>query len=316
MKFNGPEFSAEHPARRPADIGNAGVFRSGFPHSAFPKGAVPSTEAPSPDKVQVAVPGLKELVLSLALPQDKLSSSLLSFIKFFSLPLDTKLIYRLRQEALSLKSGSEDALRSGAFAAAAAAGKGLVLSTEALTKYAAAIAGDERNSGDAEGAWDGGATDQDDGAATGGNGNTQGGTREDRGNNNDAGRRLVERIEGRNPLLGILNKLPGKDGRRWIVLPFSFNSGGVDFRVSLRILLADTNTIPWKVEYLALDVTTEYRRWSFTLEDALETSPEVLVFARALVGVYPPPEQPAVLEGLLRELLGTMAKKITLVEEV
>ncbi|MDR2740252.1 MAG: hypothetical protein LBB68_10545 [Treponema sp.] len=314
MKLGGPEFPVEYPARRLVDAGNVGAFRSGFLRPAFSK--VPSAEAPPPDKVQVAVPGLKELALSLGLPQDKLSSFLLSFIKFFSLPLDTKLIYRLRQEAASLKPGSEDALKSGAFAAAAAVSKGLVLSTEALTKYAAAIAGDERNSGDTGGAWDGGAMDQDGGAATGGNGNPQGGTREDRGDNNDAGRRLVEGIEGRNPLLGILNKLPGKDGRRWIVLPFSFNSGGVDFRVSLRILLADTNTLPWKAECLAVDVTTECHRWSFTLEDALEASSEGVVFARAFVGVYPPPERSAALEELLRELLRTMAKEITLVEEV
>ncbi|MDR1596182.1 MAG: hypothetical protein LBR99_00620, partial [Treponema sp.] len=198
------------------------------------------------------------------------------------------------------------------FAAAAAAGKGLILSTEALAKYAAAIAGDEGNSGDPGGAWD--AADQDSGAETGAGGNPQGGAGEDRGDNNDAGRRLVEGIEGRNPLLGILNKFPGKDGRRWIVLPFSFNSGGVDFKVSLRILLADTNTIPWKTECLALDVTTEYHRWSFTLEDAREASPGV--FGRALVGVYPFPERPSVLEGLLQELLGTMAKEIILIKEV
>jgi hypothetical protein len=314
MKLGGPKFPVEHPVRSSVDAENAGASRSGFPHPVFPKGA-----AASPlDKVQVAVPGLKELTLSLALPQDKLSSALLSFIKFFSLPLDTKLIHRLRQEVLSLKPGSEGALRSGASAAAAAAGKGLILSPEALAKYAAAIAGDEGNSGDTGGNGNGGGADQDSGAETGAKGNPQGGAREDRGDDNGTGRRLgrrlVEGIEERNPLLGILNKLPGKDGRRWIVLPFSFNSGGVDFKVSLRILLADTNTIPWKTECLALDIITEYRRWSFTLEDPLEAPPGV--FARALVRVYPSPERPSALEGLLQELLGTMAKKITLVEEV
>jgi hypothetical protein len=317
MKLGGPEFPAEHPARRPGDTGNAGAPRPGFPPSGFPKGAVLPADASLQDKLRITAPGLKELALALSIPQDKLSSSLLSFIKFFSLPLDSKLIYRLRQEALSLKPGSEDALRSGAFAAAAAAGKGLVLSTEALAKYAAAIAGDGGNGGDTGGAWDG--ADQDGEAETGGNGNRRegaGGERKEGGNPGPRpGRRLVERIEGGNPLLGILNKLPGKDGRRWVVLPFSFNSGGVDFRVSLRILLADTNTIPWKTECLALDVTTGYHRWSFTLEDVLETSPGRAVFARALVGVYPPPERPAALEGLLRQLLGTMAKEITLVVE-
>jgi hypothetical protein len=215
---------------------------------------------------------------------------------------------------------SGDRIRQGALAAVAAAGKGLTLSTEALEKYAAAIAGEER---------DGGSTGQDGGSAGGGGGSTQGdsdggqsGTGrygEEHAGQQDGGgqtngkrhsedgsrpeqiRDKVEKIEGQSPLLNILNKIPGKDGRRWINLPFSFSSGDVNYRVSLRILLADTNTIPWKAECLALDIVTDSRRWSFTLENA-----------RALVRIYPPPEQPAALEGPLRELLGTVAEEIIL----
>ncbi|GHV76296.1 hypothetical protein AGMMS49942_11170 [Spirochaetia bacterium] len=247
----------------------------------------------------------KDLARVLGIPQDKLSSSLLSLIPFFSLPLDTKLIQRLRQEVLSLKlpqkdGGTIDRIRPVALAAVAAAGKGLTLSTEALEKYAAAIAGEE-------------------GPDRGDDGN-RGGSRHGSGAGHDGAqtphseddlspeqvRDMAERIEGQSPLLGVLNKIPGKDGRRWINLPFSFSSGGVDYSVSLRVLLADTNAIPWKVDCLALDVATDSRRWSFTLENAGKSG------GTLIVRIYPPPKRPAALERTLRELLGMVAEKVIL----
>ncbi|GHT82199.1 hypothetical protein FACS1894137_00640 [Spirochaetia bacterium] len=289
-----------------------------------------------PQTAALQIAGFKDLARSLGLPQDKLSSSLLSFIRFFSLPLDTKLIQRLRQEVLSLKVPQKDGgpkagpgktkpqildlppdrIRSGALAAAAAAGKGLALSTEALEKYAAAIAGEESDGGTSGGEGDGaghkhGKQDgaPDDGAEhTGGQaGGAQTPPHAEDGLSPEQLRDLVEKIEGQSPLLGILNKLPGKDGRRWINLPFSFSSGAIDYSVSLRILLADTNAIPWKAECLALDVASGSSRWSFTLEGS-----GTPLFARALVGIYPPPEHPAALERDLWELLGTVAGDIVL----
>jgi hypothetical protein len=58
------------------------------------------------------------------------------------------------------------------------------------------------------------------------------------------------KAEENNPLLSILNRLPGKDGRRWVVLPFEFSDNGRDFRVSLRILLETSNN----ANYMALDI--------------------------------------------------------------
>jgi hypothetical protein len=315
--------TAKHPIKHPVDTG------------------IPRSGVSSPEAFRGA--GFKDLVRSLGLPQDKLSSSLLSLIRFFSLPLDPKLIQRLRQEVLSLKDLSlkvpqpfidptpVDRIWPGALAAAAATGKGVVLSTEALEKYAAAIAGEERDRGtsgeDTGGSWDGGSTghndgteqdgDPDDGHRDAGYHDVQTGVSRHAEDGLTPGqlRDMVEKIEGRSPLLGILNKLPGKDGRRWINLPFSFSSGGVDYSVSLRILLADTNAIPWKAECFALDVVTDSRHWSFTLENAVKgggISGEVPVFTRAVVGVYPPPEHPAALERNLRELLGTVAEEIIL----
>ena len=74
----------------------------------------------------------------------------------------------------------------------------------------------------------------------------------------------------KDPLLTILNRLPGKNGRRWIVLPFSFDEGGREFKVSLRILLeADQSphhTACMAAACVAVDITEAERRWLFALE--------------------------------------------------
>jgi hypothetical protein len=250
--------------------------------------------------------------LFLGLPGDGLSASLLSLAKFFSLPLDAKLLLMLRQQALSLaprpaktprEDGAERAplagqLRSAALAAAAAAGKGVVLSPEALGRYAAVLVANGRDGEAPEDEPDAGAGREgqpgEDGAPCfpaprGGGGSV-----------------FAERIEGRLPLLGLLNRIPGRDGRRWITLPFAFESGGVDCKVSLRIVLADTNSIPWKAERMALDIRTGQRRWSFMLENAGSAQ----AFSRAVFGVQPPLQ--ARMERSLRELLGSIAEKVVL----
>jgi hypothetical protein len=291
----------------------------------------------------------------LGLPRDALSSTLLSLTKFFSLPLDAQLIRQLRQQALSLAPRSQDppgdgspesgpakpdlplsvTLRSAAFASAAAAGKGVTLSPEALGSYAAAIAAVSRDGedGDDEAGADGGpgggnkpwaeSPDEADGGVGGNNKfRTEMSNEADGGvpfaaprggpgvpdQRAQGGRSLVERIEGRIPLLGVLNRIPGRDGRRWISLPFSFESGGIGFDVSLRIVLADTNSIPWKAERMALDVKTAQRSWSFMLENP--GNGEGQAFSRAMFGVRPPLKPRS--EKALRKLLGGIAGKVVL----
>jgi hypothetical protein len=259
-------------------------------------------------------PLFRNLALSLGLPRDALSASLLSLAKFFSLPLDTKLLLRLRQQALSLPpaktppnsvpEGPDPPLagqiRSAALAAAAAAGKGVVLSPEALGRYAAALAGEDRESGVPE--------DMEEGAGQDNRPEEKGAPRfsEPR---REGKRVFAERIEGRLPLLGVLNRIPGRDGRRWISLPFSFDSGGVDFKVSLRILVADhKGGAPWMAERMALDIRTGRHRWSFMLENAPGRAGQT--FDRAAFGVQPPLKPGA--ERSLRELLGSVAGKLVM----
>jgi len=57
----------------------------------------------------------------------------------------------------------------------------------------------------------------------------------------------------KDPLLAILNRLPGKDGKRWIVLPFDFCDSGREFKVSLRILL-ETGKTASRAGCMALDI--------------------------------------------------------------
>jgi hypothetical protein len=283
---------------------------SGAAHADRPEGAKAGTPG------QAAPALFRDLALNLGLPRDALSASLISLAKFFSLPLDIKLLLQLRQQALSLaktpqgrgrEGGPETPdqplagpLRAAVFAAAAAAGKGVILSPEALGSYAAALAADGRDGetpeDEAEGGRDGAETPEDGGAAFSA---PRGGS---------AGRLFAEGIEGRFPLLGVLNRIPGRDGRRWISLPFSFESGGVDVKVSLRIVLADTNGIPWNAERMALDIKTGQRRWSFLLENAPGGDGQLC--ARAVFGVQPPLKPKA--ERSLRELLGSIAGRVVL----
>jgi hypothetical protein len=319
MKLN-PEFPERHILNHTRRSSGGEAVNTVRPDPA--KAGLPRQAALSPTL-------FKDLALSLGLPRDALSAALISLAKFFSLPLDAKLIRNLRRQALSPplpdpspNGGRENGpakpypplpgtIRSAALAAAAAAGKGVALSPEALGSYAAALAAgraaDSRDEAEDEpGTEDGagrGSGEAPDSPESGFPGRSKDGPPlpDDRDD-------FAEGIEERLPLLGVLNKIPGKDGRRWIALPFSFESGGVDYSVSLRIVLADTNNIPWKAERMALDVKTLGRRWSFMLENPADR--EGHAFARAVFGAQPPLSPGA--EKDLRKLLGGMAGKAVL----
>jgi hypothetical protein len=119
-------------------------------------------------------------------------------------------------------------------------------------------------------------------------------------------RKKAAEIEANKPFLGILNKIPGKNGQRWIVLPFVFFPEGVEFRVSIRILLKENKIFENKVERLAVDVFSESRRWLFTIDQGGTPA------ARADISVYPPPEtvRLAAWEGEIRGILKEFAGEI------
>jgi hypothetical protein len=254
----------------------------------------------------------KPLTLALGIPQDTLSSRLLSFFRYFSLPLEGEPIAKLRREVLNSRlagaslmegfpKGGKTADRGAlALAAAAAADKGVVLSPEALAEYAAAIDPEEGQAGD--------------GGLSGDSGQEHPQDRKKKkepppstDDDQELGALRKERavFPARHPLLDLLNRLPGKNGLRWIVFPFTFSSGGVAFKVSLRILLNDTGS-SYGGTRLVLDILSKKRHWFFCLS-GYGTS-----HSRADIGVFPPlpPGGLKKLERELREVLGDLAGEI------
>jgi hypothetical protein len=240
---------------------------------------------------------LKQLVRSLGLPGDGLSSALVGFARGFSLPLDPALLARLRREALTLKARHGGPVESAALAAAAAAGKGVRLSGEALEQYARAIdpgyaAGEQDTPGDGEGRPAGGEGGLfgEQGGDAGGN---PGGNPQDSAGREESARLVREILEkalkqaGGNGVpepdlsetespAGFLNRLPGRDGNFWMVFPFKINVEKLAIRLSVWILLLSRLYFKWKtsgqagrdaIGGITINAVGKERRWVFSIKN-------------------------------------------------
>ena len=215
---------------------------------------------------------LPALLSSLNLPQDNLSRSILAFARFFSLPLESKLLNTLRREVLGQtgKTGQEAA----ALGSAAAADKGIKLGEKALGEYTAAIegslksfiqdnpAGTPVHSANPDNQEPPEQNPEQGGDSPLGNQKQRSQGEEAGGNFRDPSQenlphspeadsqaqpklqvpalqwQITEILEKR-PLLDLINRLTGKNGR-WAAIPFSFCKNGLEFTVSLRIFLSKT----------------------------------------------------------------------------
>jgi hypothetical protein len=244
---------------------------------------------------------ITSLLASLKLPGGEFSASILSFAKFFSLPLDGPFLGKIRQRALAGQGGGESPSGRGektgvsppvsgfqfrealALAALASAAKGLELTPQALAAYAKALlhglspedgeadslaekTGGQAAEGrrvpverpDPPGDRNSGARN---GAAFGGEdrGSEASPKKESPGSYSPASIQKLA-LAAQDPLLDILNQVPGKDGKRWIVLPFSLE--GLD--VCLRLLLAGP-----RAELMGLDVRNGELAWQFILRPGI-----------------------------------------------
>jgi hypothetical protein len=241
---------------------------------------------------------LTRLIHSLNLPMDNLSSALISFVRYFALPLDPALLIKLRREALSLKIPVE----SAALAVAAAADKGVELTSSAVSEYGAAIDPDaRREQSGTDSPW--GGTDRDHPGKT---------------PDAEGLRKIGDILEETNPLLSILNGLPGRNGDRWRVYPFEVSAGEKRFRVSVRVKAGQDKA----GVRLAVDIAGGDRRWLFVMNQpsVLEQgknaenrpfpgsgpSPECGIPSEVLVSLWPPPgrRERAALEREIRKVLG------------
>jgi hypothetical protein len=248
----------------------------------------------------------------LGIPRDTLSSRFVSFLRYFSLPLDGEMIAGLRREVLVFRAAGGPAEAKGreaaALGAAAAADKGVVLSPEALAEYAAAIDPEGGQSGEGEfNGEPGNSPGQDHPADREKRKKESPDSGECREDPPETGtlRKKIEAPSEHRPLLDLLNRLPGKEGRRWMVFPFTFTSGDVALRVSLRILLSNTEGGREEAR-LVLDIRSERGGWIFSF------SGYGTPHSRADIGLYPslPRRSLKNLEREFRKLLGNFAGTI------
>jgi hypothetical protein len=333
---------------KPADLGKTRPVGNKTPAAANKAQTVPEKPLPLRAVAVQAAEGrakppainLKQLIYSLKLPQDRLSATLVSFARKFSLPLEPALLSRLRKEALTLQARGRVSVESAALAATAAAGKGVILSDEALEQYARAIdpdyAADERDpdsSGQEEGQPSGGGSfDGRDGDA----GHSGSQDRRDRADEDNQAReireilgealaRLRENGEAGAPeedsLPGLLNRLPGREGDFWIVYPFKINAENLEFRVSVWVLLLYKDSVKNSTEgnlsggfsgnsirEITVNAVGKMRRWVFSVTNP--GRPE----AKTRVSVSPPYGEPVrkKVEREIREILGDFGGELTL----
>jgi len=248
----------------------------------------PSKTTPAQSTTQVAMPrSISSLISAAGLPADKLSASIISFARFFSLPLKPELLKNIRQQAFEAAPNAslpeptpaeeEGEPKSGlvfknrealSLAAAAAEGKGVELQPKGLEAYAQAVDPDWRRQDGEQGEQRGKRKRED---------SEKGEVPLQKTGAISAA--SVEKMAlegaGKEPLLEILNRLPGKDGKRWVVLPFGFSENGREFKVSLRILLVAGKTLN-RADCMALDIAVRdiiengktEKRMLFVLEPA------------------------------------------------
>jgi hypothetical protein len=226
---------------------------------------------------------------------DSWSASILSFAKFFSLPLEGDLVARIRRQVLDAEAPAPDtpagegtARAEGSefrealsLAALAALAKGLELSPKALVEYARALLREPESPGTEDG------TEEEEATAP------LPFSRAPRETLKDLLKARVLAAQG--PLLSLLNKAPDKGGRRWIVLPFSLDRC---LACCLRILLVpQAGPMAYRAERMNLDIHggEEPGSWSFQLWD----TPRLEVFCHPA----PAPSGTEALEEELRALL-------------
>ena len=232
------------------------------------------------------------LISSLGLPSDKLSASIVSFARFFSLPLKTEQLMSIRRQAFTPAAENtqtdvkQPAVKNPAasltpeknraafsLAAAAAESKGVELQPKTLVSFAEAVDPELQKRRDGQ------KRDQRDKNREQKDENTLSKT----GAVSSSGlEKLALESAEKNPLLYLLNRMPGKNGQRWIVLPFDFSQDGKDFRVSMRILL-ETKQASDRAILMALDIaetTDDDNRWLFALEAANNQIVKLSVFVK------------------------------------
>jgi hypothetical protein len=187
-------------------------------------------------------------------PKDALSAAILAFARFFSLSISKPLMGNFRREALASGKSSSAKGKAGpeaeALALLAALDKGVVLSPEALERYArvsnGTVSGDSAH-------------------------------REEVPAPEELAAIAAEAAK-KDELLDFLNSVPGKNGQYWTVFPFRIIIKGTELRVLIRILKKDP--VFRDGERVIADISGPKRQWRCFLKKEAGTF-------RADIRVYP-----------------------------
>jgi hypothetical protein len=123
-------------------------------------------------------------------------------------------------------------------------------------------------------------------------------------------------IEENNPLLSVLNKIPGANGERWMVYPFQVSSGGKRMRVSVRVMAGQGKD----AVRLAVDVAGGDRRWLFVMSSSpkqrkgAEAGSSGNRLPEVRVSLWPPlpRREEKAMEREIREALGPLVNRVIL----
>jgi hypothetical protein len=240
------------------------------------------------------------------LPADKLSASIITFVRFFSIPLKHELMVKIRRQALAVPSGemfNKEALKQAttetkintperevslpamryrnalSMAATGAESKGVELHPKALESYAEAVDPELR--------------DRQKDNQNHDRKKNQNEQKEENApvkqvniNASSLEKTALERLDEK-PLLNILNKLPGKNGQRWIVIPLDFSQNGRDYNISLKIFL-ETRAALNRAGLMALDIVGAGNlksRMSFVAESANDKVAKLSVYSQSALTV-------------------------------
>ena len=120
-------------------------------------------------------------------------------------------------------------------------------------------------------------------------------------------KKMALKTEAFDPLLALLNRLPGKNGRRWVVIPFSFGKDGREYRVSMRILLEREAHVSRMVMNITENSgTLPQKHWVFSLKPAGDR-PSLAVFVQPAL----PPGDYLRLEQEFSQLMDTPRGKVS-----
>ncbi|MCL2209254.1 MAG: hypothetical protein FWC19_01260 [Treponema sp.] len=226
---------------------------------------VQKSKIPPPQTVKTSVSAALRSPASLAasagLPSDKLSASIVSIARFFYLPLKPQLLADIRRQVLtaeqagvkqtdakqpaSLISHNDVKNRQAlALAACAAESKAAELPPKGFELYAETIDPGWQKRRDGEKRNDKNQNEHQ---------NEENTASKTALVNPSLLKQIALDTAEKNPLLYVLNRLPGKDGQRWLVLPFNFLQDGKQFRVSIRLLLDERQAVDRNI-LMAVDV--------------------------------------------------------------